>query len=566
MQFVRSARTGSSRARIGGAVLATLVAWLASPYAALAQTTVDQEALRQRQRVEDAERQVREAAPAVHTRAPLEEDSDELPAETPCFPIREIRLEGAERGFTWAQRWVRRYEGRCLGEQGVNLVARRLTQRILARGKVTTRVGVPEQNLKEGRLRLAVVAGTLARVTFADDRGPRTRWKTALPLRPGDLIDVRELDQGLEQLKRIPSQDVELLLRPGEQAGQSDLELRLRRTRPWRASLSVDDGGSPSTGKLQATLTAAIDDPLTLNDLLSVSAQRDADFQPRDHATWGVNGSYSMPWGYWTFSTSGGTSEYRQNVAMSGQDLRYRGRNTNLDVEVERVIHRGQASKTTASLSAAKRWGQTWLEDVEIEVQRRDVTSATLGLGHRYTTGKTTVEGQVAVRRGLPFLAQEDRGSAEAGTTQFTLGTGRVSVTAPFQLGMPLRWRTEVRGQYADERLLVADQFAIGGRYTVRGFDGETTLAAESGACLRNELGMTLPRVRQELYVALDAGIVDGPSAGKLVGAGLVGAAVGIRGGLWVLSWDAFAGLPVYHPSGFETARPALGFSATALY
>ena len=94
-----------------------------------------------------------------------------------------------------------------------------------------------------------------------------------------------------------------------------------------------------------------------------------------------MNGSYSVPWGNWTFSASGGTSEYRQNVAMSGQDLRYRGRNTNLDVEVERVIHRGQASKTTASLSAAKRWGQTWLEDVEIEVQRRDVTSATLRLG-----------------------------------------------------------------------------------------------------------------------------------------------------------------------------------------
>ncbi len=305
-------------------------------------------------------------------------------------------------------------------------------------------------------------------------------------------------------------------------------------------------------------------DPLTLNDLLSVSAQHDADLRPRDHATWGVNGSYSVPWGYWTFSASGGTSEYRQNVATSGQSLRYRGRNTNLDLEVERVVHRGQASKTTASLSAAKRWGQTWLEDVEIEVQRRDVTSATLALAHRYTAGKTTVEGQLAVRRGLPFLAQEGR--RDAGTTQFTLGTARGSVSTPFTLWLPLRWRTELRGQYTDDRLLVADQFAIGGRYTVRGFDGETTLAAENGACLRNELGITLPKVRQELYLALDAGFVDGPSAGKLVGAGLAGAALGVRGGLWALSWDAFAGVPIHRPSGFETARPAFGFSVTALY
>lgn len=537
-----------------------------------AQATADDEALRRRLRAEEAEHQRREAAPSVRTQEvapPLDGAGDALPVETPCFEIRQVVVDGAPAGLGWVRRHARRYQGQCIGQQGLNLIARRLGQELLADGKVTTRLGLPEQALSSGELHLVVVPGTLRRVTLADDRGPRVTWWNALPLRRGELIDVRDLDQGLEQLKRLPSQDVEIALRPGDLPGESDVELKVTRTRRWRTSLTVDDGGSSSTGKHQGTLTASLDDALWLNDVLSLSGQHDADFRPSRHASWGASGSWTVPYGYWTLSLSAGTNRYTQKVAGGTIDFTYRGRSTNADVSLERVIHRSQGGKTTATLGFGRRWARTWLNDVEIEVQRRNTTSASLGLSHRQAIGPATLDASLEVRRGLPWLAQRDPAKSDpsSGTTRFTLGVLDGSLTLPVRLGQwTVRYRNHSRYQYTRDHLLVADAFAIGGRYTVRGFDGDETLAAERGWYSRNDLGVTLPVVQQELYVAADYGRVAGPSSARLPGIVLAGAAVGLRGGWKLLSYDVFAGRPLHAPRRFHTARFAIGFSATVQY
>ncbi len=45
--------------------------------------------------------------------------------------------------------------------------------------------------------------------------------------------------------------------------------------------------------------------------------------------------------------------------------------------------------------------------------------------------------------------------------------------------------------------LITQDRFSIGGRYTVRGFDGETTLIGERGWLLRNDLGLSLEAAKK---------------------------------------------------------------------
>jgi hemolysin activation/secretion protein len=47
--------------------------------------------------------------------------------------------------------------------------------------------------------------------------------------------------------------------------------------------------------------------------------------------------------------------------------------------------------------------------------------------------------------------------------------------------------------------LLPVDQFAIVGRYTVRGYT--TSHAAENGFFIRNDLGITIRKIQLEAYV-----------------------------------------------------------------
>ena len=110
------------------------------------------------------------------------------------------------------------------------------------------------------------------------------------------------------------------------------------------------------------------------------------------------------------------------------------------------------------------------------------------------------------------------------------------------------------------------DRFSIGGRYTVRGFDGESVLMAERGWLIRNDLGMILGDSRQELYLGLDHGQVGGPSADLLVGKRLTGAVLGLRGGYRDLSWDVFTGWPLQKPQNFKTANNVIGFNLVWTY
>jgi hemolysin activation/secretion protein len=103
----------------------------------------------------------------------------------------------------------------------------------------------------------------------------------------------------------------------------------------------------------------------------------------------------------------------------------------------------------------------------------------------------------------------------------------------------------------------------LGGRYTVRGFDGNSVLSAESGWVWRNEIA-TGAFTGSEAYIALDAGRVSGPSAEELTGQTLAGTALGLRGTYKTFGYDVSLGLPLVKPSGLKARTTFLGLSLTA--
>jgi len=134
-------------------------------------------------------------------------------------------------------------------------------------------------------------------------------------------------------------------------------------------------------------------------------------------------------------------------------------------------------------------------------------------------------------------------------------------LTTPLQFwGQQWRYSGTWRGQWNKTPLVPQDRFAIGGRYSVRGFDGEVSLTGERGWLLRNEMGLVLGG-GQMAYVGLDHGHVYGPSTAYQLGDRLTGMAFGLRGGWRALSWDGFVGVPLSRPEGFPTAYTTLGMS-----
>ncbi|MCM3016167.1 hypothetical protein M3570_21075, partial [Bacillus subtilis] len=187
-----------------------------------------------------------------------------LPSETPCFRIERFALDvpdalptavksqGASTlpmdRFAFAREWLEHYAGQCIGKQGLDILVKGLSQAILARGYVTTRVLLPEQDLSTGILKFSLIPGVVRHVRFADEK-LRGTWKTAFPTGDGELLNLRDLEQGLEQMKRVSSQDVSMQIVPGELPGESDVVLYVKRGKPWTVVASVDNSGTRATGK-----------------------------------------------------------------------------------------------------------------------------------------------------------------------------------------------------------------------------------------------------------------------------------------------------------------------------
>ncbi|MCY1226775.1 hemolysin secretion/activation protein ShlB/FhaC/HecB [compost metagenome] len=419
---------------------------------------------------------------------------------------------------------------------------------------------------------MALVPGVIGQLRFAD---PDTRgtWKSAFPARSGDLLNLRDLEQGLEQMKRVASQDADMQIVPTAAPGVSDVVISVKRAKPWTVVASVDNSGTRSTGKPQGNLSLAVDNPLGLNDLFNVGYSQDLEFSDKSRGTHGWNGFYSVPWGYWTGTLSAYSNNYFQQIAGVNQTFVWSGDSRTVDLKLQRVIRRSQNDVLGVQFRLSRRFGHSFIEDTEIGQQRRNNTVLEAGMTDRHYFGAAQFDGTLAYRQGIGgFGSQDDTLAATGGPTwRFRMVVADANLSVPFKLGeQPLRYVTTFRGQYTGDRLYALDAMTIGSRYTVRGFDGERLLAGDSGFYWRNELQLPVGTTGQGLYAGLDYGRVFGPSAAGIVGTQLAGVVIGVRGSFGSsfgrLSYDLFAGTPVYKPAAFQTASVTGGFQFAYQY
>lgn len=542
------------------------------------QTSSDDELLRQQER-ERQLRQQQETTPDI--RIPRSEFPSLSPGpaqETPCFVISRIILEGERADlFRFGLQEVTEGEfsllGRCLGTQGINAALANIQNAIVARGYVTSRVLATPQDLSGGELKLTVIPGKVREIRFAGELRGEGAQENALPLKSGDILNLRDIEQALENLKRSPSSDADIQIAPanaeGAAPGESDLLIKYKQGFPLRLTLTADDGGSKFTGKYQGSATLSVDNPLGINDLFYVSANRDlGGGETGERATRGHSAHYSFPLGYWLIGANYSRHRYHQAVAGLNQTYIYGGISQTQDIKLTRLMYRDANRKTSASLRGFLRSSQNFIDDTEIEVQRRRTAGWEAAVTHRHFIGQSVVDSNLAFRRGtgaLDALHAPEEALGE-GTSRMKVLNLDLNLQAPFDWSAPwgrqrVRYAANLRGQRNYTPLTPQDRFSIGSRYTVRGFDGELMLSAERGWLIRNDLGLSMGQSGQEIYLGLDYGRVGGRTADLLPGTGLSGAVVGWRGQIGQVNYDFFTGTPMHKPDGFRTSKRVAGFN-----
>lgn len=535
-----------------------------------------QQQIQAQQAARDA--QLNPPSPDVNFQTPRLPDAEgPFPAESPCFLIKRVTLTGREDFPHWfpLERIANGAIGHCLGVGGINQLMSRIQNRMISHGWVTSRVLAPEQDLSHGTLNLRLMAGRVHAVRFADGSDARAVLYTAMPAHAGDLLDLRDIEQGLENLQSLPSVEAQMEIVPATAPGESDVVITRRQPKLWRLNAWMDNTGTRSTGRNQGGVMLALDNPFALSDLLYISASHDLKFQGKKQSK-NLAGHYSLPLGYWQIELNASKNEYVQTVAQSQGDIRYSGNTENLSAALSRTIQRNASSKTTLRYGLQWRESRNYIDDSEVEVQRRRTSAWILGLDHHHYIGPVTLDAGVTWQRGTRWFgaipAYESYGHGDYySTDEAKILTWTAALSWPFSLaGQQLRYQFNYLRQTSSTPLTAPDQLAIGNRWTVRGFDGERLLSASQGWYVQNTIGWMMPLVDQEFYLGADYGEVSGHADDGYtqLGRHLAGGVAGLRGAIAPLnmSYDAFAGIPFSKPSGFRTDPVTFGFSVSWQY
>ncbi|EJM32574.1 MULTISPECIES: ShlB/FhaC/HecB family hemolysin secretion/activation protein [Pseudomonas] len=418
------------------------------------------------------------------------------PTDTRCFPIKDIELKGADSlSDSDKARLLKPYIGQCLGVAQLNELLKTITDHYIGKGLVTSRAYLPQQDLSAGHLKVLVVEGKLESLKGAENSKLSEReLAMAFPGKAGELVNLREIEQMVDQLNRLPSNQAKMELSPGKNVGGSDVLVNNTAQKPWRAGLSRSNDGQRSTGEQQWGTTFDWDSPLGLADQLSLRGGHDA-MTDHQHTSNNAMLNYNLPWGWWNFSYTYSQSEYRSLIAASGFNFKQTGDSESHQLRAERVIHRDAVSKTSLSTGLSYLRTNNFIEDSKLKLSSNRISEAQFGFNHGRRIGSAFVNFDAGMQEGIgAFDAQgsHDPGPGEP-DARYRKYTATLSYLQPFKVwGESFTFSSLMTGQRSEDVLFSPQRTSLGGLSSIRGYKDQS-LSGDSGGYWRNDLRWARP-------------------------------------------------------------------------
>ncbi|WP_343565488.1 ShlB/FhaC/HecB family hemolysin secretion/activation protein [Kiloniella sp. b19] len=538
---------------------------------AFAATPSDLELIQQQQRqiqqqnenrIRQLEQQRRQETPGGLDIKPLEVTPDA--GEQSCTNIREIEIEGGETLADEVRDVVTAFEGRCLNITDLNNLLKKVTNLFVEAGYVTTRAYIPAQDTSDGLLRIEIIDGTINRFESGEEWDNRFEFLTAFPGLEGEKLNIRDLEQGLDQMNRLPSNNAKLNLVPGEKVGETVVRIENNPSKPFRLAPGISNSGSESTGEQQIKFSGQLDNLFGVNDFWSLDYSKSLHAGP-GRGSRSFSGFLSVPYGYWTLSFSGDYFEYESEIEGSVQTFSSSGTSRSYKAEIERVVHRDAESKSSVAVYLRNKKNRNFIDDALLETSSRELSIFGSRFSHSRRFYDGVLSGSLDYNRGLRlFGALKDApGIGEGPRAQFDKFEASLNYYRPFSiLDENFSWSSNLVTQWSPDSLYSTERISIGGQSTVRGFK-ESSLSGDVGGYLRNELIWQVPQTgiaeldhllgRPSLFAAYDIGKIRSDNDDAFERGTLQGIAAGIRLNSGFASGSLVFARPLSAPSFIET-------------
>jgi len=477
--------------------------------------------------------------------------SKRLPAPSPaaslesCWQVQGLRLAGntlISQGLISAR--LQPLMSNCMSASHINQLLATLTALYVDAGYIASRPYLAQRPQDGQSLDILIEEGFVESIELAD-QSLAISLRGAFPTMLGEPLQLRELEQGLDQLNRLRSLDLTADVAPGSLPGGSRVLIRPRTTAsPMGAAMSYNNRGTEYIGRNNGMLNLTYDSPSGLNDFIAVSTSTTLDQTSAYSRSQSLY--YNIPYGFWTLALSASHAQYRYPIQLPSQTITANGQTHQYNLSLNRLLWRDQGTLLNGTLRLSSKRSQSYVADQYLAIQSPSLTVAEASL-NLLKISDGIWNSTLSYAQGLDWLGadrDEQRLSPDLPRAQFRkyradVNYGRQARDARWN------WNSQLALQYSPDPLPSLEQMLLTDAYAVRGFR-QALVSAANGALWRNTL--SLPRSLGAQWtlsprLGLDIGwskLLEGAKSQRLAGASV---GLGLSGRHWQLDLDYQHGL-----------------------
>ena len=168
----------------------------------------------------------------------------------------------------------KKYVGKRGGKNVINFV-KELENLYLEKGYITTRVkiDIENSNFKAGKIQCIVIEGYIENIVMNGESN-NSKIFASFPTKEKEVLNIKDLDQGIDNLNSISANNAKLDILAGENLGGSIIDIKNETSKKISAAVNYNNLGQKSTGEERIKLALTIEDFLGINDSFTGSYQR----------------------------------------------------------------------------------------------------------------------------------------------------------------------------------------------------------------------------------------------------------------------------------------------------
>lgn len=471
---------------------------------------------------------------SVPTVSPPKKTKDDAKVLVYKFNVNSIHIEGASLLDPFVKRkLLQRYEASVLTIDQINQLIAEITNWYIDQGYITTRAYTTPQNIQDGELLISVVEGRIEGFTVNQKPLPWT-WKTILIQRPGDILNLRKLEQSIQHLNRLRSVNATISIQPGSTSGTSVVAFLAREGNPYATSLSYDTYTDTRLDMYPASARFIIEQATPFWEANTISlSQANAGGGQNSHSM----GIYTqVPFKSYLLSGSFNQFEYTQYLNNGFVQTVLSGRSKSASIELERLFARTQSGHMSCFIGFNASAKRNTVDTVETPASSYRLGDLSVGIRHFIRKGRAVFSSTTKLTHGdhrysrLAFQSS----NPDQPQTGYSSAHYNANFNSPFPIfGLPLTLNSSINAQWAQKVLHSERHMVLASHYSVRGLrdpsytppesttpnpdEGppQTQATGERGLIIRNEISLNLAKNHPnsslrylQPYVHLDAGAV----------------------------------------------------------